>query len=105
MLRAMPCRRGYSFFLIASADLEYWLGTDASIDAAPCGCFFQHDSLILSFKRRLSMKTAGTIMMALVPKTHQTRTSDCMAVFFPEIIVLVPVMKIPPHIKLTWNRI
>ena len=93
MLRAIPCRRGYSFFLVASADLGYWLGTDASIDAAPCGCFFQHESLILSLGRVLSITTVGTMMMGLVAKAHKMRTSEDMTVFFPEVIVLIPAVR------------
>ena len=93
MLRVVPWRRGYSFFLIACAELEYTLGTDASIDAAPCGCFFQHDSLILSLEASFLMRTAFTIMMALVPKAHNTRTSEGTTVVFPEIIILVPVVR------------
>ena len=37
------------------------------------------------------MKTAGTFIMALVPKAHRSRLG--MTVFNPELIVLVPVVR------------
>ena len=47
-MRALPWRRGYSSFLVASTDLGYGQDTIFSSGVAACGRFIQHGGLILN---------------------------------------------------------